>query len=274
MSVFQGLVLGIVQGIAEFLPISSSAHLIIIPWLLGWDDGGLTFDVALHAGTLVALLVYFRKEWMLLIKGLLKIKSPNFLSPNLAPDPDTRMALFITYGTIPGALMGLLLEKKAEHAFRSPVLIATTLAIMGVILWIADKHSKKTKTLDQMTLKDSLMIGIAQGFAVIPGFSRSGVTISTALVQGFDRQASARFSFFLSMPIIAGACVLKLRHLTVGDLTAPFLVGVAAAAVSGYFAIGGLIKFLQTRSYGAFAAYRVLVGVAIWLIVLTGHAPR
>jgi undecaprenyl-diphosphatase len=166
MSVFQGLILGIVQGIAEFLPISSSAHLILIPWLLGWDDGGLTFDVALHAGTLVALLVYFRKEWILLFKGLLKVKIPYLLSPNLAPDLDSRMALYIIYGTIPGAIMGLLLEKKAEHMFRAPALIATALAFMGVVLWLADKGSKKTKSLDQMTLKDSLLIGLAQGFAI------------------------------------------------------------------------------------------------------------
>jgi undecaprenyl-diphosphatase len=273
MTLLHSIVLGIVQGVGEFLPISSSAHLILVPWLLGWDDGGLIFDIALHAGTLISLLVYFRKEWVEFLKAIFKITPKDLFSPNQIANPQSRIALYIIYATIPGAIMGLLLEKKAEHAFRAPTLIATTLAVMGLVLWFFDKKGKKTKSLEQMNFKDSLMIGIAQGFAVIPGFSRSGVTISTALGEGYDREASARFSFFLSMPIIAGACILKLRHLTGADLTPEFLAGIAAAAISGYFAIGGLIKMLQTRSYGAFAIYRIAVGLGIWALVLSGHAP-
>ena len=265
MTTWQSIILGIVQGLGEFLPISSSAHLIVIPWLLGWDDGGLTFDVALHGGTLIALLVYFRREWISFGKALLTFRG------RFSGDEDQRIAVYIILSTIPGALMGLLLEKKAEHAFRDPRLIATTLAFMGVVLWIFDKWGKKIKTLSQMTLKQALLIGVAQGFAIIPGFSRSGVTISTALAQGYRREDAARFSFFLSMPLIAGACVLKLRHLTGADLTPTFLGGVFAAAASGYIAIGALIKYLQTRTYGVFAIYRVLAGVAVWVIIALRH---
>ncbi len=271
MTLLHSIVLGIIQGLGEFLPISSSAHLILVPWLLGWDDGGLTFDVALHAGTLIALLIYFRIEWFNLVVGILKIRPQNIFKPQAIVDINSRLALFIVYATIPGAIMGLLLEKKAEHFFRSPTLVASTLALMGLILWQADRSSKKIKTLDNMTLKESFLIGIAQGFAVIPGFSRSGVTITTALFQGYNREAAAKFSFFLSMPIIAGACILKLRHLTTADLTPAFLTGIAAAAVSGYLAIGALIRFLQTKSYTAFAVYRILFGLGIWAVAVFGH---
>jgi undecaprenyl-diphosphatase len=275
MSLFHSVVLGIIQGIGEFLPISSSAHLIIIPWFLNWDDGGLTFDVALHAGTLIALLIYFRTEWINLLLSLRRLNSKSYLllqNKNAKAlskeDFDLRLTLFILIATIPGAMMGLALEKKAESAFRNPGQIAINLAIMGIILWLCDRRSKKSKALADMTFKDALVIGISQGFAVIPGVSRAGITISTALLAGLDRESAARFSFFLSMPIIAGACVLKLRHLTGADLTVPFLMGILAAAVAGYFAISGLIRYLQTRSYGVFAAYRVLMAAAVWIVIL------
>jgi len=278
MTLFQSIFLGLIQGIAEFLPISSSAHLIIFPWFFNWEDGGLTFDVALHAGTLIALLLYFRSEWTRLFFALLKFKpadlklltkNTNISDETKSDQPheqDLRLALFIIVATIPGAIMGLLLEKKAEHAFRSPVLIAGNLAVMGLILWFFDRKGKKTRVVNDMTLKDAILIGITQGFAVIPGISRAGITISAALSQGLDRESSARFSFYLSMPIIAGACILKLRHLTGADLTPPFLSGVAAAAIAGYFAIGGLIRFLQKQSYGVFAGYRVLLAIIVWVV--------
>jgi undecaprenyl-diphosphatase len=273
MTLVQSLVLGIVQGLGEFLPISSSAHLILVPWLLGWDDGGLTFDVALHGGTLIALLLFFRKEWIQMGRALTRFRLKNLTDPkSLQNDMELKIALYILLATIPGALIGLLLEKKAEHAFRDPRLVATILAAMGVILWLADRKGAKSLSLENMTLKKALGVGVAQGLAVIPGISRSGVTISTALAQGFDRQSSARFSFFLSMPIIAGACVLKLRHLTGADLTPAFLLGVAVAAVSGYLSIGILIRYLQKNSYGIFAIYRILVGLAVWALVFAGHS--
>lgn len=276
MTSFQSVILGIIQGIGEFLPISSSAHLIIIPWFLNWDDGGLTFDVALHAGTLVALLLYFRAEWFRLLQALfrfrgdslklLKNQNTSLLSPQ---QRELRLALFIIIATIPGALMGLALEKKAEHTFRNPSLIALNLAVMGAVLWICDRRGAKVKSIEQMDFKDALTIGLSQGLAVIPGISRAGITISTALVKGMHREAAARFSFFLSMPIIAGACILKLRHLTGADLTTPFLLGILAAAVSGYLAIGGLIRFLQQKSYGVFAAYRIVMAIAVWIVAFS-----
>lgn len=270
MTLIQSLVLGIVQGVCEFLPVSSSAHLILIPWLLGWDDGGLTFDVALHFGTLIALLIYFRKDWILFIKSLFEVRPKYFFSPNKIENANARLALFIIYATIPGAIMGLLLEKKAESAFRSPLLIGTTLAVMGLALYISDKKGRQSRNLNQMSFGDSMLIGIAQGLAVVPGFSRAGVTITMALLEGYDRQSAAKFSFFLSMPIIAGACILKLHHLHLADLTGPFVVGVTAAAIAGYISIGALMKLLQKSSYKLFAGYRVAVGIMIWILFLTG----
>jgi undecaprenyl-diphosphatase len=265
MTFLHSIVLGIIQGIGEFLPISSSAHLILVPWVMGWDDGGLTFDVALHAGTLVALLIYFRQQWIQLVKGLFRVR-PHHLKDlkTLNEDPMAKMALFVLIGTIPGAIMGLALEKKAEHAFRDPRLIAVNLAIMGAILWYLDRRGKKQKTLDEMTLKDGLIVGIAQGFAVIPGVSRAGITISAALAQGYQRTPAATFSFFLSMPIIAGACILKLRHLTGADITPVFLAGIGAAAIAGLIAISGLMQYLRTRSYGVFAVYRFVIAIAVF----------
>ena len=272
MTFLQSIVLGIVQGLGEFLPISSSAHLVIIPWLLKWEDPGLTFDVALHGGTLIALLIYFRKEWISLIKGLIELRPRHFADLNsLTTGYESKMAVFIVLATIPGALIGLALEHKAEVAFRDPGQVAIILALMGVVLWFVDSKSKKNKALTQMTLTHALIIGVSQGLAVIPGISRSGVTITTALAQGFNRKDAARFSFFLSMPIILGACILKLRHLTGADLTPIFWSGVVAAAVSGYFAIGGLIRLLQTRTYGIFAGYRIVVGLVVWAIIIARH---
>ncbi len=269
MTLLQAIVLGVVQGLTEFLPVSSSAHLILVPWFLGWEDGGLTFDVALHAGTLVALMIYFRCEWIHFIKAMGRIRLHHFsFKKSAQDDPYVFLAIYIVAATIPGAIIGLLLEKKAEHAFRDPRIIAFTLTFMGLGLWLSERKSKKIKTIDQMTLKEALWIGLGQGMAVIPGISRSGITIAIGMLQNFNRVSAARFSFFLSMPIIAGACLLKLRHLTLVDLTPIFISGVLAAAISGYAAIGGLMRFVQTRSYGIFAIYRVLIGVSIFLLIL------
>ncbi len=270
MTLVQSIILGVVQGIAEFLPISSSAHLILVPWIFGWsDDGGLTFDVALHFGTLISLLIYFRREWIGFAKSLLRVRFRHLKSgATLNHDVELKTSLFIIAATIPTAIIGLLLEKKAEHAFRNPPLIATALAFMGVVLWFFDQYGKKNKSLAKLRLPQSIAIGFLQGLAVIPGVSRSGVTITGGLAQGLDRTAAARFSFFLCMPIIAGACVLKLRHLHLADLDSIFIAGVSASAISGYLAIGGLIRFLQTKSYGFFAIYRIVIGLFVWGLYL------
>lgn len=270
MTLFQSILLGIIQGLTEFLPVSSSAHLILVPWLLGWThDGGLTFDIALHAGTLVALLIYFRRDWLIFARSVFKLR-PHHLSDlsTLKKEPDLQMAAFIVLATIPAAVLGLLLEKHVETVFRNPPLIATTLALMGVILWYVDRTSKKSLSLEKMTLREAMIIGVAQSFALVPGVSRSGSTITAGLLLGFDRAAAARFSFFLSMPIIAGACVFKLRHLNLNDIDTIFMAGITASAISGYLAIGGLLKLLRTRSYGAFAIYRLILSAITWGFIL------
>ncbi|MDZ4676512.1 MAG: undecaprenyl-diphosphatase UppP [Oligoflexia bacterium] len=267
MTILQSIILGIVQGLGEFLPISSSAHLIIVPWLMGWPDHGLTFDIALHFGTLTALLIYFHREWYELSLACLRLRPKHFKPGALNNDTNLRLALYIVIATIPGAILGLLLEHHVETVFRNPKLIAFTLSGMGIALWIVDKKAPKSRDIVSLTLKDAVIIGISQGLALFPGISRSGITITTGLLRGLDRGAAARFSFMLSMPITAGACILKLRHLTAADFTNSFIVGVIVAAIFGYLAIGGLIRFLQTRSYGVFAVYRVVLALIIGVVI-------
>lgn len=263
MTFFHTIILGIIQGLGEFLPISSSGHLYIIPWLLGWADHGLTFDIALHFGTAVAILIYFRRDWVRLIRAFFRLR-PN--KEQILSNPDQKLVVLLILATIPGAIIGLLLEKHAETAFRNPLLVGAALAIMGVILWWTDQRGKKSKSVATLSIKDALLIGIAQGLAVIPGVSRAGSTISAGLLLGLGREAAARFSFFMAMPIILGACILKLRHLTLDQLTLEFNLGVLIAGVTGYLAIGGLIRFVQTRSYLVFAYYRVALGALVWIV--------
>ena len=277
MPLSHALVLGILQGLSEFLPISSSAHLTLAPWLFGWEDPGLAFDVALHFGTLLAVLWYFRKEWIALIRAavdLLSIVAGRVVHarfgesmPSTPPTPlgeEHRRVLFILLATIPGGIAGLLFEKQAETAFRDPRLIGITLAIMGVILWWADRASRQDRPLAVMRWTDALLIGLAQMCAIIPGVSRSGSTITAGRALQFTREGAAIFSFLLSMPIIAAASVLKVPHvLRTEGLDAALIAGVLASAISGWLAIAGLLRFVIRRSYGVFAVYRVIVGLAV-----------
>lgn len=259
---FQALVLGLLQGLGEFLPISSSAHLALAPWLFHWEDPGLAFDVALHVGTLVAVLWYFRREWVALARAAWQI-----VTTRKVVTIEQRRALYVIIATIPGALFGLVFEKKAETAFRNPALTAVMLIVMGVILWAVDRYVPQRRNINGMRLSDAIWIGCAQAFAVIPGVSRSGSTITTGRAVGLDRNGAAAFSFLMSMPIIAGAAVVKVPHLLrEGGLNTPLVVGVLAAAVSGWFAISALLRFVSHRSYGAFAVYRVILGVVVLAI--------
>ncbi|MBK9294237.1 MAG: undecaprenyl-diphosphate phosphatase [Oligoflexia bacterium] len=251
MTWFQSFFLGAIQGLTEFIPISSSAHLFLVPWFLGWQDSGLTFDVALHLGTLFAVLFYYRKEWIDLTKEFFK---HGFKS---------KMPTYLALATIPAALVGALIEKTAETVFRNPLLVAVMLGLMGVALWVVDKHSQKSKDFKHITLKDALIVGFAQCLALIPGTSRSGVTMLFGLVCGFNRAAAAKFSFMLSMPITLGACVFKLRHLSVSDVNSVFVIGVLSSMLFGFLAIGGLIRFLQKQSFKVFAVYRVVVALIV-----------
>ncbi len=262
MTVFQALVLGVLQGLAEFLPISSSAHLALAPWAFGWQDPGLAFDVALHLGTLVTVLWYFRAEWFALIQSALVIAKTRRIST-----PEEWRVVFLVIGTIPGAIAGLLLEKAAETAFRAPALMATTLMVMGVMLWASDRFSPQSRKMDQMTWRDALLIGMAQACALVPGFSRSGSTITGARLLKLDRTSAAVFSFLLSMPITAAAAILKVPDAVREGISTPLVVGVVSAALSSWLAIAVLLRYVSRNSFGLFALYRLILGVAIFALV-------
>jgi undecaprenyl-diphosphatase len=262
VSVTQALVLGILQGLAEFLPISSSAHLTLAPWLFGWPDPGLAFDVALHVGTLVAVLWFFRSQWISLFAAAVRL-----LRQGKPKTEEERRVIHLIIATIPGAIAGLALEKYADTAFRDPRLIAAVLIIMGVVLWVVDRVVARDRPLGTMRWTDALLIGLAQMFAIVPGVSRSGSTITAGRALRLTREGAAVFSFLMSMPIIAAAAILKVPHvLRTEGLSAPLIVGILASAVSGWLAIAVLLKFVVNRSYGVFAIYRVVVGIIVLAI--------
>lgn len=268
MTVFQAIVLGLLQGLAEFLPISSSAHLTLAPWLFGWSDPGLAFDVALHFGTLVAVLWYFRAEWARLVVAAWQI-----VRTRRVDNPEQRRVVYLIIATIPGAIAGKLLEEQAETVFRAVPLVATMLIIMGVILWAVDRYAPRVRPLEGMRWPHAVGFGVAQVFALIPGVSRSGSTITMGRAMGMTREAAAVFSFLMSMPIIAGAAALKVPEaLRAEGLSAPLVAGIAAAAISSWLAIAILLRYVTRHSYGIFAWYRVALGIAVLGIYLArGH---
>ena len=263
MTPFQAIFLGIIQGLSEFLPISSSAHLALAPWLLGWEDPGLAFDVALHFGTLLAVLWYFRMEWLTLIRAAFGI-----ITTGRIETPEKRRVVYLIIATIPGAIGGYMLQSKAESAFRSPQTIAIALIVLGVVLWIVDKLTDQSRILGEMRWVDALLIGLAQVIALVPGVSRSGSTITTARGLRFDRESAAEFSFLMSMPIIAAAVILEgPKALQQGGLTNELMSGVVASAISGWLAISILMRYVSRHSYGIFAAYRIILGIAVLAVV-------
>ncbi|HLV27172.1 MAG TPA: undecaprenyl-diphosphatase UppP [Gemmatimonadales bacterium] len=263
MTVLQAFVLGIVQGLSEFLPISSSAHLSLTPWLFGWESPGLAFDISLHVGTLVAVVFYFRREWRELIVAWFSL-----LRKGKIETIAERRAAYLLIATIPAGIAGLALEEYAETVFRAPVITALMLIILGVILWAVDRWVPHRRSLDDMRWTDALLIGIAQCLALVPGVSRSGSTITMGRALGFDRQGAAVFSFLMSMPIIAAAALFKVPDaLAETGITLPLVVGVVSAAVSSAFAIAILLRYVSRRDYGIFAVYRVLLGtLVLWLL--------
>jgi undecaprenyl-diphosphatase len=254
---FEAIVLGAVQGLAEFLPISSSAHLILVPWLFQWNDPGLVFDVALHIGTLVALLVYYWREWVAM--------SVSFFNGDRARQ---RLLMMLIVASVPGALIGVLLEKQAESAFRSPVLIAVALAAMGVALWVSDRSAPQTRKLGEVTFGDALIIGLSQSLAIIPGVSRSGSTITAARILRLERADAANFSFLMATPIIAGAGIFEGRHLIHQGVTSDVVAGFVTAAIFGLIAIAGLVRFVRTRTYEPFAWYRVILAAFVIVVYI------
>jgi undecaprenyl-diphosphatase len=263
VTIFQAIVLGVIQGLTEFLPVSSSAHLSLAPFLFGWTDPGLAFDVALHFGTLIALLWFFRREWLQLL-----VAAGSLVTTRKVDTPEKKRVLFLILATIPGAIGGLLLEEKAETVFRAPALTAVALIIMGIVLWAVDRFSSQVRHIDGMKWLDALLIGIAQVVALVPGVSRSGSTISAGRALALDRQSAAIFSFLMSMPIIAAAIVLKAPDvIRQGGLGTQVIVGVIAAGVSSWLAISVLLRYVSKHSYGVFALYRVVLGLAVLAII-------
>jgi undecaprenyl-diphosphatase len=260
LTILQAVILGLAQGLGEFLPISSSAHLVLIPWLFRWTDPGLTFDVALHVGTLVAVVIYFWKDWwQLIIKGFTDVRSEK-----------GRLFWYLVVATVPGAIGGFLLEKKAETLFRSPILIATMLILMGILLYWADRRSSKKIGINHITFGTSLFIGISQALAIIPGVSRSGITMTTGLLMGLTREGAARFSFLLSTPIIFGAAMVKLPGVISNSsaITVDFAIGMAVSCITGIASIGFLLRYVQTKDFLPFAWYRFILGAAVIIITM------
>lgn len=267
MNNLHALILGTLQGLTEVLPISSSAHLIIIPKLLGWAESGLTFDVALHLGSLIALSLYFWRDIFDMAYNFIGSISGKGLQTS-----GNRLPWYIIIGTIPAAIAGKTLEEPIEAVFRhSPVLICSFLVIFGLLLAFADTTGAKRWKLDRITLKATVIIGLAQCLALIPGVSRSGITITAALLLGYNRETSARFSFLLSLPIVFGAAVLKVGHLLKTGIpageTTPLLIGVASSALFGYLSVLFLLKLVQRHSLYPFVWYRLGAG-ALFLILL------
>ncbi len=263
MEMIEAATLGAVQGLGEFLPISSSGHLIIVPWLLGWNEHSQAFDVALHMGTLVALLAYFWRDWWRLAMAWLPIggRLPE------AGASDRRLAVGLVVGTVPAAVVGYLFEKVIEEALRAPWMVAVLLVLGGVLLAAADRAGIQRDGIERVGVGKALLVGMAQVLALAPGVSRSGITLTAALLLGLTRPAAARFSFLLSMPITAGAGILKLRHLVIdgipADERAAFAVGIGLSFVVGLAVIGGLLRYVRTRSMGLFAAYRLTIGTVV-----------
>ncbi|MDD5630158.1 MAG: undecaprenyl-diphosphatase UppP [Elusimicrobia bacterium] len=260
MSYLHAAVLGLVQGLGEFLPISSSAHLVLVPWLFKWQYQGLDYDVALHWGTMAAVCVYFWKDWVeLLTAGLSKAESVQ-----------RRLFWAIVLATVPGALAGLLLEKKIESGLHSPLVIASTLAVFGLLLGLSQRLGRQQRRAEDLSLRDIVLIGCAQALAVVPGVSRSGATITAGLLLGLKREEAARFSFLLMVPIVIGAGVMKLRHIGAAAAHGSFWFGILVTTLVGLACIKFLLAYLKDRGVGVFVVYRVLLAAVCIIIGATG----
>ena len=270
MTIIQSIILGIVQGVGEFLPISSSAHLIIVPFLFGWQESSMAFDIALHFGTLLAVLVIFFKEWWNLFMGAIY----NFSHKGRKKKIDGLMFWYLVVATIPAALVGFLLDDIIENYFRGQVwLIALFLGIMGVLIFIGDKwasvhYQKNEVDFEDISLKQAFLIGCSQAFAVFPGFSRSGTTILAGRLMGLSREAITKFTFLLSVPIIAGATVLKVSDL---ELTSEVIIGVVTSFIVGVICIKFLLKYIKKHDFSVFAFYRVMIAIIVYIKLIWFH---
>ena len=250
MDIMQSVILGIVQGVTEFLPISSSAHLVIIPWLFHWQDLGLSFDMALHLGTLFAIVIYFWHDWLDILR---KWREP--------------MLWLILIACLPAGYFGYKYEDYFSTVFRDPRLIALLMIVFAAVIWLAEVYGKKKREMSSVNILDSIVIGFAQVLALMPGVSRSGITMVAGLFMGLSRTSAARFSFLLSTPIIAGAAVFKLRHIIIhglpGTEAMAFIIGTVTSAIVGALTIKYLMQYLQKHSFNIFVLYRLIVGAFI-----------
>jgi undecaprenyl-diphosphatase len=265
MPLIQVIVLGLVQGITEFLPISSTAHLALVPWLFGWKDPGLTFDIALHAGTLAAILVYFYRDWVqVIVQGFgFRYNGDSQLRQN-------RMLLWLmAAATVPVGVVGIIFKEQAETTWRNPNVIAAMMIGVGIILWLAEYMGQRQKDLSRLNTTDALTIGFAQALAVVPGTSRSGITIAAGLFRNLERPTAARFSFLLSTPAIGAAAAKDFYDLMKHDggipaeMHMPFAVGILVSAVSGIAVIHFFMNFLRRSNLNWFILYRVIFGIII-----------
>ncbi|MBV8833768.1 MAG: undecaprenyl-diphosphatase UppP [Acidobacteriaceae bacterium] len=264
MPLYQAILLAVVQGLTEFLPISSTAHLAVVPRLLGWTDRGLDFDVALHAGTLAAVLIYFFRDWVQVIANGL-----GFSYRGVHPDENSRSLLwFLVVATIPVGIAGKTLKEYAEGPWRNLFVIGASLILVGLVMGVADRVRQRKTGLDQMTWLDAIFVGIGQAFAIIPGISRSGITITAARFRELDREAAARFSFLLSTPAIAAAAAsdyfeMRKNGGIPADMRAAYPVGILVSAVVGLLVIAFLLRYLRHNSLSIFVWYRVIFGIIL-----------
>jgi undecaprenyl-diphosphatase len=270
VEIIQAIVMGIVQGLTEFLPISSTAHLRITPALLGWPDFGAAFTAVIQLGTLVAVLVYFRRELAAMTAAVLGA----IADPKKRSTPDARLALYIVVGTIPVGVVGVTLKRFIEGDARSLYVISASLILVALVLWFADRNHRGQRTLADVTLRDAIIVGCAQACAVIPGTSRSGATIAAALLIGLRRDDAARFSFLLSIPAIGAAGVFELKHAFKAGMagSSPTMIGIATlvSLISGYAAIAWLVGYMRKHGLGIFVAYRIALGVALIAMLAAG----
>lgn len=286
MEIIQTIFIGAIQGISEFLPISSSGHLVLVPYFFGWQYQGLSFDVALHFGTAIAIIIYFWNDWIGIIrsavsgKKLAEVPTANSSSesepegsslrvknqlPTVCYPPN--LLWQIAVATIPAVIFGILLMDYEETVFRSPTLIAYNLIIFGILLFFIDKYSSKSRDIDKINYKQSFLIGCAQAIALIPGVSRSGITIAAGRAAKFDRKSAARFSFLLSTPAILGATVFSLKDIVYSNLNTAFWASVLSSAIFGFLTIKFLLKFLEKSNFNIFVWYRIIIAGIILLII-------
>ena len=280
MPLYQAIILALVQALTEFLPVSSTAHLTLFPWLLHWQDPGLAFDVALHAGTLVAVLLYFFKDWLTLAVCGLGGKYPSSATTEETTQ-HKRLFWYMVVATIPAAVLGKLFHHYIEDELRKPVIIGISLVAVALLMWLADSRVNLSRKLEQSNLGDVVSIGTAQAIALWPGVSRSGITITTGLFRNFTRDAATRFSFLLSAPVIAGAVLTEVPKLLkmhkAGGLELPLstlAVSVLVSGIAGYFVIAFFLRYLQTRTLKVFVVYRLVFGIIVLVLAFLQAGSR